>query len=132
MAVSLDAPERRNAPLDYTPAASASRRIVQTCYPDRWPEKALLNVNVPYLSESDLKGFRVSRMGQRIYRDELIRREDPRGKPYYWIGGEPPTGVDPSGTDFGDLAAGFVSITPIQLDLTDWDALKDLSSLTWK
>lgn len=132
LAVSLDAPERRTAPLDYAPAAAVSRRIVQSCFLEHWPEKALLNVNVPYLPEKEIKGFRISRMGQRIYRDELVRREDPRGKPYYWIGGEPPTGVDQSGTDFGDLAAGFVSITPIQLDLTDWGALEDLSSITWQ
>jgi 5'-nucleotidase len=48
---------------------------------------------------------------------------DPRGKPYYWIGGEAPIGVEEPGTDYGSLAAGFVSITPIQLDLTN-QALK--------
>jgi len=55
---------------------------------------------------------------QRIYRDELIRRLDPRGKPYFWIGGDTPTGVEEPGTDYGALSAGFVSITPLQLDLT--------------
>jgi len=75
-------------------------------------------VNVPYLPENAFKGYRISRQGQRIYRDELVRREDPKGRPYYWIGGEAPTGIDESGTDFGDIKAGYVSITPIQLDLT--------------
>jgi 5'-nucleotidase len=67
---------------------------------------------------TEIKGFKITRQGLRIYRDALLRRLDPRGKPYYWIGGEAPTGVEEPGTDYGSLAAGFVSITPIQLDLT--------------
>jgi 5'-nucleotidase len=61
----------------------------------------------------------------------LVKREDPRGKPYYWIGGEPPTGVAESGTDFGDLSAGYVSITPIQLDLTAYQVLKEVADWNW-
>jgi 5'-nucleotidase len=68
-----------------------------------------------------MKGFRLTRQGLRIYRDELVRRLDPRGKPYYWIGGEAPIGVEEPGTDYGALLAGFVSVTPIQLDLTRQD-----------
>jgi 5'-nucleotidase len=64
--------------------------------------------------------------------DELVRREDPRGRPYYWIGGNPPTGVDEPGTDFGDLKAGYVSITPIQLDLTAHAMIGDLSKWDWQ
>jgi 5'-nucleotidase len=61
----------------------------------------------------------------------LVRRLDPRGKPYYWIGGEAPTGVAENGTDFGDLAAGFVSITPIQLDLTAYQVLDSVAKWRW-
>jgi 5'-nucleotidase len=82
------------------------------------PPGILLNVNVPYLPAGQLGGFRITRQGLRIYRDSLVRREDPRGRPYYWIGGDNPTGVPEEGTDFGALAEGFVSITPIHLDLT--------------
>jgi 5'-nucleotidase len=53
---------------------------------------------------------------------------DPRGQPYYWIGGDAPTGVPEHGTDFGALAEGFVSITPLQLDLTAYHILADLNS----
>ena len=88
-------------------------------------------MNVPYLPLTGLKGYRISRQGLRIYRDELIKREDPRGRPYYWIGGEAPTGVPDAGTDFGDLQAGFVSITPIQLDLTAHDLLQRLRDVDW-
>jgi len=88
-------------------------------------------VNVPYLQSENLKGYRVSRQGLRIYRDELIKREDPRGRPYYWIGGEAPTGVPDEGTDFGDLQAGYVSITPIQLDLTAHEMLSTMREWDW-
>jgi 5'-nucleotidase len=73
---------------------------------------------VPYGLFEELKGYAITRQGLRIYNDALIRRIDPFGKPYFWIGGEAPTGVEEPGTDYGALAAGFVSITPIQLDLT--------------
>jgi 5'-nucleotidase len=119
VAVSLDRPEDHSGAVNYQPAAEATLRIV------RWlqaredlPEDIILNVNVPYGSLSEMKGFRLTRQGLRIYRDELLRRLDPRGKPYYWIGGDAPTGVEEPGTDYGALSAGFVSITPIQLDLT--------------
>jgi 5'-nucleotidase len=62
----------------------------------------------------------------RVYRDRLERRLDPRGKPYFWIGGDAPTGVPEEGTDFGALAEGFVSVTPLGLDLTACDALEHL------
>ena len=119
VAVSLDRPEDYSGPLDYQPAAEAARRIVAWLkdQPDL-PEDAVLNVNVPYMPLSEMKGFKITRQGLRIYRDALLRRLDPRGKPYYWIGGEAPIGVEEPGTDYGSLAAGYVSITPIQLDLT--------------
>ena len=75
-----------------------------------------------------MRGFRelqgdITRQGLRVYRDELDERVDPRGHPYYWIGGEEPTGVDEPGTDFGALQAGYVSITPLKLDLTSREAM---------
>jgi 5'-nucleotidase len=72
----------------------------------------------------------VTRQGLRVYLDKLERRVDPRGRPYYWIGGEAPSGVVEEGTDFGALKAGYVSITPLQLDLTAREA--QLKMQTWK
>jgi 5'-nucleotidase len=131
IAVSLDAPEFFSGVLDYSTAAIAARKVASSVIKNSLPKNTLLNVNVPYLAESELKGYRVSRQGLRIYRDELVRREDPRGRPYYWIGGEAPTGVDEQGTDFGDLAAGYVSITPIQLDLTAYSLLDPIRKWEW-
>ena len=132
IAVSLDAPEFFSGVLDYATAAIAARRVAQMLTRQSLPKNILLNVNVPYLPVAELKGYRISRQGLRIYRDELVRREDPRGRPYYWIGGEAPTGVDEEGTDFGDLKAGYVSITPIQLDLTAHALIKTLAGWDWQ
>jgi 5'-nucleotidase len=72
----------------------------------------------------------ITRQGLRVYRDALDERIDPRGKTYYWIGGEAPTGVIEEGTDFGALSQGFVSITPLELDLTHYKAMDVLKK--WK
>ena len=131
MSVSLDAPEYCNEALDYSAASAVARGVAAVILMNRLPKRVLLNVNVPYLPLDQLKGYRVSRQGQRVYRDELVKRMDPRGRPYYWIGGDPPTGVIEEGTDFGDLAAGFVSITPLQMDMTARGFLNELSSWQW-
>ncbi len=128
IAVSLDAPEYHSGPLDYTAAAIAARKISQQLIQHSLPKNVLLNVNVPYLKEEEFKGYLISRQGMRIYNDKLVKREDPRGRPYYWIGGDPPSGVNELGTDYGDLAAGFVSITPIQLDMTAYSLMAELKS----
>jgi 5'-nucleotidase len=67
----------------------------------------------------------------RIYHDFLVRREDPFGRPYYWIGGETPSGNPEEGTDIGDLSAGYISITPIHLDMTAHNQLEMLRTWVW-
>lgn len=76
------------------------------------------------LPENQIKGFRTTRLGMRIYRDRLVRRTDPRGRPYFWIGGEIPTGIPQEGTDIGALAEGYVSLTPLQINLAAYQALQ--------
>jgi 5'-nucleotidase len=132
LAFSLDSPEDHGGLLDYTTAASVARRVSETVLARGLPKGVLLNVNVPYLEEDQLKGYLVTRQGLRVYRDALDRRLDPRGRPYYWIGGDPPTGVAEDGTDIGALANGCVSITPLQLDLTARQALEPLSGWDWQ
>ncbi|MDO9302352.1 MAG: 5'/3'-nucleotidase SurE, partial [Anaerolineales bacterium] len=111
-------------------AASVARRVVKKIIADGLPEGVVVNLNVPYLKEDEIKGYMITRQGLRVYRDALDERVDPRGKPYYWIGGEAPTGVDEPGTDFGALRAGYVSITPLHLDLTHYKAMDALKK--WK
>ncbi len=77
-----------------------------------------------------IKGVELTRLGQRVYRDELVARQDPRGRPYYWIGGQPPRGVPDHGTDIWALANNLISITPINLDLTAYRFMDELKR--WK
>ena len=131
VAVSLDTPEAPVGVLDYAPAARIARRVVSTILQKGLPKEVLLNVNVPYLQDDEIKGLMFTRQGLRVYRDTLVVREDPRGAHYYWIGGEAPTGVREDGTDFGALAKGYVSITPLQLDLTAHASLDELRGWQW-
>jgi 5'-nucleotidase len=131
IAVSLHSPENFKGALDYAPAARAARRIAQKVLDEGLPEGVLLNVNVPYLNDDQIKGTIITRQGLRVYRDALDKRLDPRGRPYYWIGGEAPTGIPEDGTDVGALSAGYVSITPLQLDLTAFAAIDRLREWSW-
>jgi 5'-nucleotidase len=131
MAVSLHAPEDFHGALDYSTAAQVGRRVAARVLVEGLPEGVLLNVNVPYLKEGEIKGYMITRQGLRLYRDALDARIDPRGKPYYWIGGEFPIGVLEEGTDYGAIKAGYVSITPLQLDLTACDAMEGMKKWKW-
>ncbi len=115
LAVSQDswgrAPESYRCAADF--ASQVALRILASGRKD-----LLLNINVPGLSCDQIAGVEITRLGHRIYRDVLVQREDPRGDKYYWIGGEPPTGVIEQGTDVAALAANRISVTPLQLDLT--------------
>ncbi|MBN1888906.1 MAG: 5'/3'-nucleotidase SurE [Thermoflexales bacterium] len=129
VAVSLDSPDNHLSAIDYAAAAGIARQIVQATIENSLPHDVLLNVNVPYLPHDQIKGFRITRQGTRVYRSRLDSRQDPRGKPYYWIGGDAPTSIPEKGTDAGALAEGYVSITPLQLDLTAYNIVTSLG--TW-
>jgi 5'-nucleotidase len=126
VAVSLDSPENHLGRLDYSAAANVAQKVVAQLMAHSLSTVPILNINVPYLPEEQIKGYRITRQGLRIYRDKLDKRLDPRNRPYYWIGGDAPTAMRDEGTDFGDISRGFVSITPLQLDLTDYKALQEL------
>jgi 5'-nucleotidase len=88
--------------------------------------RIIWNVNFPV---SEFKGIRVTRLGQRVYSEGVIERRDPRGRAYYWIGGEPPVWTPGEGTDFEALQSGYVSITPLHLDLTHHESIARLQPL---
>lgn len=132
IAFSLGSLDNHLGALDYTAAAGIARRVVGTAREHRLPPGMLLNVNIPYLPADEIKGIRITRQGLRVYRDRLDKRIDPRGRPYYWIGGDSPTGTPEEGTDVGAIATGYVSITPIQLDLTMYNAIPTLGDWDWK
>lgn len=132
VAVSLEVPDGFVGAIDFSLASHAAGRVVQHVIENGLPTEILLNVNVPYLVSSELmRGFRVTRQGLRVYHSRLDEGIDPRGKPYYWIAGDAPTGVSERGSDIGALADGYVSVTPLHLDLTSYHALTDLNTWNW-
>jgi 5'-nucleotidase len=88
--------------------------------------RVILNVNFPV---GEFAGVKITQLGRRIYSEGVIERKDPRGRSYYWIGGEPPTWHPGEGTDFEAIQAGFVSITPLHLDLTHRESIARLKPL---
>jgi 5'-nucleotidase len=132
VAVSLEVPEGHVGPIDFSPSAHAAGIAVRNVMAHSLPSDTLLNVNIPYLKQDEIKGFRVTRQGLRVYHSRLDERVDPRNRPYYWIGGDAPTGVPEPGTDVGVLSEGYISVTPLQLDLTAYRALSDVSTWEWQ
>lgn len=119
IAVSLAAVEPRH----FDTAAWVACRLVMRLQEDPLPADTILNVNVPNLSKAQITGFEATRLGRRHRSEPVVKGVDPRGRPIYWIGpaGE---GQDAGpGTDFHAIARGAVSITPIQVDLTRYDAI---------
>lgn len=100
-------------------AAGTARRLVRALLGEKLPEGLLLNVNLP---ADEPKGLRWTRLGRRRYRQAVVEKTDPRGRKYYWIAGTPEWREE-EGTDYAALSAGYVSVTPLHLDLTDYEAL---------
>lgn len=125
---SLEIPEKNIGEIDFGPAARATHMIIQRVIENGLQPEILLNVNIPFLSDNQIQGFSLTRQGLRVYHNRLDERIDPRGYPYYWIGADALTGVSEPGTDIGALAGGFISVTPLQLDLTAYRVLTDLNS----
>jgi 5'-nucleotidase len=93
------------------------------------PRDTLLNVNVPDLPAAEVRGYVVTRQGKRRYGDAIVEKVDPRGKKYYWIGGEDPGFVPAEGTDFTAVESGYISVTPLHLDLTNYASIARISDL---
>jgi 5'-nucleotidase len=131
-AFSLDTPELVEGALNYDPAARMAQKVAANLLDNGLPPGVLLSVNVPYLPYEQIRGVRATRQGLRIYRDELVRRADPRGRPYFWIGGDAPSGKIEEGTDIGALHDGYVSVTPVQLDLTAHTLIPIVQAWQWE
>lgn len=110
-------------------AAAFAERLARLVLDRRLPADALINVNVPNLPGDQLKGVAITRQSSRRYLSRVERRTDPRGQSYYWLTGEPQTMADDAGTDGWAVAAGYVSVTPIHLNMTDDRLLRELG--TW-
>jgi 5'-nucleotidase len=131
VAFSLDSPDNHLGTTDYCAAADVAGWVVDAFSRYGLPGHSLINVNIPFIPLEEIKGLRITRMGLRVYHDKVVKRVDPRGRPYFWVIGESPTGIPERGTDIGALSEGYVSITPLQLDLTAYHLMSEMNSWEW-
>lgn len=110
--------DRLRQEIDYAPLAAFCARLTDQVIQHGLPTDTFLNVNFPDAPWSAICGVKITRLGRRVYRDELVIRQDPRGRPYYWIGGLPPHGIAEPGTDIWAVENRYISITPLNLDMT--------------
>ena len=116
---------------DFTLAALAASAVARNVLEHGLSPGELINVNVPAVTPEECEGFEVTRLGKRVYQDQLIQRLDPRGIPYFWIGGPPPSGLSVPGTDFHAVVHRRIAVTPIHLDLTGRRLLRRLKTWSW-
>jgi 5'-nucleotidase len=117
------------APYDFEAACSFTLKLVKALADKGTAAPALLNVNVPNVPAARVKGVKVTGLGRRVYRDMIVKKTDPRGKSYYWIGGNEPTYVTSvENTDFNAVRSGMISVTPLHLDFTDYKKIVEMES----
>jgi 5'-nucleotidase len=106
-------------------AAAFAAEMTRVFLQEKRDPGIILNVNFPV----EFTGVKVTRLGKRIYSEGVIERRDPRGRKYYWIGGDEPTWLPGENTDFEAVQQGFISITPLHLDLTHHQSIPKLKPL---
>lgn len=116
---------------DFTLAGVAATIVARNILEHGLSRGELVNVNVPATTIEECAGIEITRLGRRIYQDQLVERLDPRGIPYFWIGGPPPSGQAIEGTDFHAVINRRIAITPIHLDLTGRRLLRRLKTWSW-
>jgi 5'-nucleotidase len=116
------------APRHYDTAARVTTRLIERLEKEPLPGNMILNVNVPDLAYEELRGFEVTRLGNRHRSEDCIPQRDPRGGTVYWIGPAGPEQDAGPGTDFHAVRTGNISITPIHVDLTRFQALEQVAS----
>jgi len=122
MAVSLSVDfkkVRSEEDIHYETAAKMAIKVLKMLNGAELPKHTLLNLNVPDLPMSKIKGIQLARQGFRYYSGSILKRIDHRGKPYYWVGGQYKGFHEEAGTDCYAIEAGYASLTPLKLDSTD-------------
>ena len=115
-------------PQHYVTAARVTLELVQRVIAGSLPADTILNVNVPDLPWEQIQGLQATRLGHRHKSEPVVKAHDPRGRPVYWVG---PVGSEQDagpGTDFHAVRSGHVSITPLDVDLTRYDAINGIAS----
>ena len=120
--VALSQDYRSGSPIDFAPAERWAARVVEKVTAVGWPPEVLINVNFPSCEAEAVKGMSVVPQGPRKIGDELVERTDPRGRSYFWIGLARSSETAPRNSDSGALADDYVTVTPIDMNMTH-DAL---------
>ncbi len=126
-AVAMSLVSRNHEPRHFETAARAAVEIVARLKADPLPADTILNVNVPDRPWSEVSGFEVTRLGNRHRSEPCVAQQDPRGNTVYWIGPAGPEQDAGPGTDFHAVRTGNISITPIHVDLTRYQALEKVA-----
>jgi 5'-nucleotidase len=113
-------------PFDFEVAAAVAWKLASMALSMHLPPKSLLNINIPPLPAGEIHGIRFTRQGRRRYQDAIQETFDPWGRKHYWIGGGTVHWSGGANTDEEAIRQGFISVTPIQLDLTNHDGLSYL------
>jgi 5'-nucleotidase len=127
IAVSLELSEH----FDYPHAAKHAARVIERILSHKPPAGSLFNVNLPAHSRGEPKGIRVVPMGIGRYGEGFERRIDPRGRTYYWLTYNPPYHLEGPETDVTSLCEGYITVTPLQFDLTDHNKVPKIADWTW-
>ncbi|MCX7085959.1 MAG: 5'/3'-nucleotidase SurE [Methylococcales bacterium] len=115
-------------PTHFETAAEVAANLLKQIINQPLAKDIILNVNVPDVPIADLKGYQATRLGQRHKSEAVIKSADPRGRVIYWVG-PPGTEQDAGeGTDFYAVSNGYVSVTPLQIDLTDYESINALNA----
>jgi len=116
-----------NSGRHFATAARIAAELVMRIQRTPLHQATILNVNVPDIPYESLRGYKSTRLGFRHRSEPIVKSEDPRGRPLYWVGPAGPTQDAGEGTDFHAVANGYVSVTPLQIDLTRHSMLGDLN-----
>ncbi len=114
-------------PRHYDSAAEAACILMKQLIAEPLPADTILNVNVPDLPWDEIRGFETTRLGHRHRSEHVIPLDDPRGRSFFWVGPPGDEQDNGPGTDFNAIRQGFVSVTPIHVDLTRYQALEQVS-----
>jgi 5'-nucleotidase len=103
--------------------------IIKTLLKKPWAKNTLMNLNFPNVVSAKVKGIKVCSQGKRIVNIQLAERKDPKGRPYYWLGGERDHTPEAKNVDVDFLQKGYITITPLSMDLTDYKTLATLDKM---
>jgi 5'-nucleotidase len=115
-------------PQHFATAAQAVAHLLQKLQNDPLPADTILNVNVPDIPIDELCGYKATRLGFRHKAEPMIPMQDPKGRPIYWVGAAGAGQDAGEDTDFHAIERGYVSVTPLQVDLTRYDALDSVAA----